>query len=111
MALKHEVARKLRRDSGPIGVQFEKSGVGETQGNAVVERTIWEIESMTRSCTRTLVRAALEFHDVKLELTHPVRIFAVEFSAQLISRAQWTEKNNRNTSRWRRKRTSQPRSS
>ena len=34
VALKHEVVRKLRRDVGPIGVQFEESGVGESQGNA-----------------------------------------------------------------------------
>ena len=40
VALKHEVARRLRRDAGPIGVQFEESGVGESQGNAVVERAI-----------------------------------------------------------------------
>ena len=58
VALKHEVARRLRRDEGPIGVQFEESGVGESQGNAVVERAIKEIESMTR----TLVHAAREFH-------------------------------------------------
>ena len=34
VALKHKVARRLRRDSGPIGVQFEDSGVGESQGHA-----------------------------------------------------------------------------
>ena len=91
VALKHEVARRLRRDAGPIGVQFEESGVGESQGNAVVERAIWEIESMTR----TLVHAAQEFHDAKLELTHPVRVFAVEYSARLINRAQRAGKDNR----------------
>ena len=91
VALKHEVVRKLRRDVGPIGVQFEESVVGESQGNAVVERAIWEIESMTR----TLVHAAQDFHDVKLELTHPVRIFAVEYSAQLLNRAQRAVKDNR----------------
>ena len=91
VALKHEVVRKLRRDVGPIGVQFEGSGVGESQGNAVVERAIWEIESMTR----TLVHAAQNFHDVKLELTHPVRIFAVEYSAQFLNRAQRAVKDNR----------------
>ena len=76
---------------GPIGVQFEESGVGESQGNAVVERAIWEIESMTR----TLLHAAQDFHDVKLELMHPVRIFAVEYSAQLLNRAQRAVKDNR----------------
>ena len=91
VALKHEVVRKLRRDVGPIGVQFEESGVGESQGNAVVERAIWEIESMTR----TLVHAAQDFHDVKLELTHPVRIFAFEYSSQLLNRAQRAVKDNR----------------
>ena len=53
VALKHQVARRLRRGAGPIGVQFEDGGVGESQGIAVVERAIWEIESMTR----TLVHA------------------------------------------------------
>ena len=91
VALKYEVARRLRRDAGPIGVQFEESGVGESQGTAVVERAIWEIESMTR----TLVHAAQEFHDVKLELTHPVRVFAIEYSAQLRNRAQQAVKDNR----------------
>ena len=76
VALKHEVARRLRRDAGPIGV-------GESQGNAVVERAIWEIESMTR------------IHDAKLELTHLVWVFVVEYSAQLINRAQRAGKDNR----------------
>ena len=91
VALKHEVVRKLRRDVGPIGVQFDESGVGESQGNAVVERAIWELESMTL----TLVHAAQDFHDVKLELPHPVRIFVVEYSAQLLNRAQRAVTDNR----------------
>ena len=91
VALKHEVVRKLRKDVGPIGVQFEESGVGESQGNAVVERAIWEIESMAR----TLVHAAQDFHDVKFELAHPVRIFAVEYSAQFLNRAQRAVKDKR----------------
>ena len=45
--------------------------------------------------TRTLVHAAQEFHYVKLELTHPVRVFAVEYSAQLINRAQRAVKDKR----------------
>ena len=89
VALKHEVARRLRRDSGPIGVQFKEIGVGESQGNAVVERAIWEIESRTR------VHAAQQFHDVKLELTHPVRVFTVEYSSQVNNCAQWVVKDNR----------------
>ena len=62
VARKHEVARSLRRDAGLIGVQFEESVVGESRGNAVVERAIWEIESMAR----TLVHAAQEFLEAKL---------------------------------------------
>ena len=91
VALKHEVVRKLRRDVGPIGVQFEESGVGESQGNAVVERAIWEIESMTR----TLVHAAQDFHDVKLELTHPVRIFAVDQRAVKDNRTAYEPRKGR----------------
>ena len=91
VALKHEVVRKLKRDAGPIWVPFEESAVDESQGNAVVEVAIWEIESMTR----TLVHAAQEFHDAKLELTHLVRVFVVETWALLINRAQRSGKNNR----------------
>ena len=40
VTLTNAVARRLRRDAGWI-VQFEESGVGESQGNAVVERAIW----------------------------------------------------------------------
>ena len=70
VALKHEDARRLRRDEGPIGVQFEESGMGESQGNAVVERAMCEIEFMTR----TLMHAVQEFHDAKFELTHPLLV-------------------------------------
>ena len=45
--------------------------------------------------TRTLVHAAQEFHDAKLELTHLVRVFVVETWALLINRAQRSGKNNR----------------
>ena len=93
MALKHEVARRLRGDAGPIWVPFEESGVGESQGNAVVERAIWEIELVTR----TLVHAAQDSHDAKLELTHPVWVFAVECSALLINLAQQAVKDNRDS--------------
>ena len=61
-------------DAVPIGVQFEESRVGESQGNAAVQRAMWNIKSMTR----THVHTAQEFHDVKLEPAHLVRIFAVE---------------------------------
>ena len=54
VALKHQVARRLRRDWGPTGVQFEESGVGEIHGIEVVERAMWNIVSMTE----TLVHAA-----------------------------------------------------
>ena len=57
----------------------------------VVERAMWNIVSMTV----TLVHAAWEFPDVKLELTHRVRIFAVEHPAQPKSRAQRAVKDNR----------------
>ena len=52
---------------------------------------VWNIVSMTG----TLLHAAGEFCDVKLELTHPVRIFAVEFSAQTKNHAQRAVKDNR----------------
>ena len=72
-------------------MQFEESGVGESQGIAVVERAMWNIVSMTG----TLVHAACEFRDVRLELTHPVRIFTIEYSAQLINRGECAVKDKR----------------
>ncbi len=90
-ALKAAVVRKLRESSGAVDVQFEESGVGESQGNAMVERAIWEVESMAR----TLVHAAQELHGVKFELTHPIRVFAVEYASQLINRGQRAIKDNR----------------
>ena len=36
-----------------------------------------------------------EFRDVKLELTHPVRIFTIQYSAQLINRGECVVKDNR----------------
>ena len=38
--------------------------------------------------TRTFVHAAQEFHDVKFEIRYLVRVFAVEYSAQFVNRAQ-----------------------
>ena len=78
-------------DAGPTGVQFEESRVGESQGNAVVQRAVWNIKSLTW----TNVHTAQEFHDVKLELAHLVRIFAVEDSAQPENRAQQAVKDCR----------------
>ena len=71
--------------------EFEKSRVGEIEGNAVVQRAVWNIKSVTR----THVHTAQDFHDVKLELAHLVRIFAVEDSAQPVNRAQQAVKDCR----------------
>ena len=35
-----------------------------------------------------------EFRDVRLELTHPVRIFTIEYSAQLINRGECAVEDN-----------------
>ena len=74
-----------------MNVQMEESGVGESQQNAIVERAIWEVESMNR----TLVHAAQELHDVTLKLTHPVRVFAIEYASQLLNRGHRAIKDNR----------------
>ena len=81
-ALKTAAVKELRSNGGEaITVKMEESGTGESQQNGVVERAIWEVESKTR----TLVHAAQEFHGVKLPLTHPVRVWAVEYASQVIN--------------------------
>ena len=88
---KGAAVRALRERAGDVKVQMVESGVGESAQNGVVERSIWEVESMTR----TLCHAAQEFHGVTLELTHPVRVWAVEYASQLLNRSQRSLKDNR----------------
>jgi len=90
-AYKEAVIKKLREQAGNVEAQIEESGVGESQGNAMVERAIWEVESMAR----TLAHAAEELHGVKFNLMHPIRVFAVEYASQLLNRGQKAIKDNR----------------
>ena len=89
VALKGATVRALRERAGDV--KMEESGVGESAQNGVVERAIWEVEPMTR----TLCHAVQESHGVKLELTHPVRVWAVECSSQLLNLGQRSLKDNR----------------
>ena len=91
VAYKAAVSRKLREKVGDIRIQPEESGVGESQSNAVVERAIWDIESMAR----TLVHAAKELHGCDFPLQHSIRVFAIEYAAQLLNRGQKAIKDNR----------------
>ena len=90
-ALKAAAVRKLRETSGEVVVKMEESGVGESAQNAIVERAIWEVESMAR----VLCHAASELHGVQFPLTHPIRVFAVEYASQLLNRSQRSSKDNR----------------
>ena len=64
-------------------MQFEESGVGESQGNAAVE---WAI--LGDRVDDKDVRARSQGISVKFEVRYLVRIFAVEHSAQFANRAQ-----------------------
>ena len=70
---------------------MEESGVGESASNAHVERAIWEVEGMAR----TLIFAAEEAHGVKTELDHPLRLWAIEYAGQLLSRCQRSTRDGR----------------
>eukprot|EP00973_Karenia_brevis_P023772 3277965-Karenia_brevis.AAC.1 len=69
---------------GEVQVIPEESGVGESELNPVVERSIWEVESLAR----TLVHSAEENHGVEFELRHPIREWAIECAGQLLNRGQ-----------------------
>ena len=63
---------------------MEESPVGDSQKNGVIERCIWEVESLAR----INVHQASEMHRTKFALTHPLRIWAVHYAGQLLSRFQ-----------------------
>ena len=81
---KKAVAARLRQVAGDETMKIElmESPVGQSQANSLVERAIWDVEGLTR----TLVCAAEAFHGVTLEPTHPVRLWAIEYAAQLYNR-------------------------
>ena len=64
-------------------VQFEESGVGESQGNAAVEWAIWGDRVDDKD-----VRARSPGISVKFEIRYLVRVLAVKYSAQFVNRAQ-----------------------
>ena len=64
-------------------VQFEESGVGESQGNAAIEWVILGDRVDDKD-----VRARSPGISVKFEIRYLVRVFAVEYSAQFVNRAQ-----------------------
>ena len=85
LSLKQASVEKLRAVAGAsIQVEFEESGVGESAGNAIVERAIWEVERLSR----TLLFFAEDLHQTKTDEDHPARLWAIVYSGQLLSRAQ-----------------------
>ena len=60
-------------------IELMESPVGESQANSLVERSIWDVEGLTR----TLVCFVEAYHGVKLEPTHPLRLWAIEYAGQL----------------------------
>ena len=77
----------MRETVGPV---FEDSDAVESQQNACVEGAIWEVQGTAR----TLGHACPEHHRVKLPLTHTVRIYTIEYAAQLLNRSQRAAKDN-----------------
>ena len=63
-------------------MKFEESATSVSQDNAHVERSCWEVQSLSR----TLVHAAEAKHKMKTHLRHPLRAWAVRYAGQVISR-------------------------
>ena len=85
LALKRRVTEELRGRVGPqLRVQHIEAGVGESQQNSVVERAIWEAQGVAR----TLMHAVRVQQGTDIPLAHPLRVWAVEYAAQLLNRAQ-----------------------
>jgi hypothetical protein len=48
IALKRTAVAELRNRGVQSDIQFEESAVGDSAQNAVIERSVWEVESLTR---------------------------------------------------------------
>ena len=97
-ALKRAAVEKYRQLAGTGGeaskeirVIYEESAYGESQQNAHAERAIWEVEGMAR----TLVFACEDMHGMKTQPDHPLRVWAIEYAGQLLSRAQKSTRDGR----------------
>ena len=85
VALKKKCVQELRKLNGDlIRVEYEHSGVGESASNSFIERTIWEVEGLVR----TLVHQVEAFHRCTIPMDHCIRLWAVEYAPQLLSRYQ-----------------------
>ena len=85
--LKRAAVAKLKTMTADQGqstakVDYEESPVGQSQANSLAERAIWEVEGMTR----TLVHSVEGLHKIELPVTHPARLWAIEYAAQLLCR-------------------------
>ena len=91
--LKHAAVAELRKEMPEVTVLFEESARYASASNSTVERCHWEVESMTR----TLRHHAEAIHNIQLATDHPLLVWAVRYSGQLISRCQRSSLDGRTT--------------
>ena len=84
--LKNAVMKELKKINveGPIEVQPEESAVGSSSSNAVIERSVWEMQSTTRA----LIAYAEWVNNCTFETGDVILSWAVEYSGQIVSRFQ-----------------------
>ena len=81
--VKSALMRELRRVEG-LTVMPEESPVGASVANAMLERSVWEMQSTTRA----LVSFAEWVHGIVFEPGSAISTWAVEFSGQVVSKFQ-----------------------
>ena len=81
--VKNSLIRELRGVEG-LTVMLEESLVGASAANAVIGRSVWEMQSATRA----IVAYAEWVHGTVFEPGSAVLTLAVEFSGQVVSRLQ-----------------------
>ena len=81
--VKNSLMRELRGVEG-LTVMPEESPIGASAANAVIERSVWEMQSTTRA----LVADAEWVHGTVFEPGSAFFTWAVEFSGQVVSRFQ-----------------------
>ena len=81
--VKNALMIELRSIEG-CNVMPEEPQVGVSAGNAVVERSVWEMQSTTRS----LIAYAEWVHNTTFEPGSAILAWAVEYSGQVVSRFQ-----------------------
>ncbi|CAK0909302.1 unnamed protein product, partial [Prorocentrum cordatum] len=84
LAVTEAAVPEVRRAGCGISVAPEESPVGDSQNNGYIERAIWEVQSLAR----VLVHRAVELHKSKFHAAHPLVVWALRYSLQLLNRFQ-----------------------